>query len=318
VVLHHRFKSKARPSRLPNSYKLKAKSCFFDTHAHVNFNAYREDGEEVLKKALDEGVLVVNVGSQYSTSQRAVQYAHKFETGIWAAVGIHPVHLDKKIVHIDSEELASALEIRANGEDYDTEKYLELAKDEKTVAIGEVGLDYHYFDPPRVDERSSSRVEAGEGEGNESLKEKQKEVLIKFIELANIVDKPVMLHCWGAYDDLLEILVQHPVKRKGIVHSFVGSYKTANKFLELGYKIGLNGIATYGESYDRLIREIDLMNIVIETDCPYLTPRPLEKEKRNEPLFVKYVAEKIAAVKNIPLNKVAETTTQNAREVFNL
>lgn len=276
---------------------------FIDTHAHVNFNAYKEDGEEVLKKALDEGVFVVNVGSQYSTSQRAVEYAHKFKTGIWAAIGIHPVHLNKKTVHIESDELASALEIKANGEGYDAKKYLELAKDEKVVAIGEIGLDYHHFE---------------ENENSEPLKEKQKEVLIKFIELANIVNKPVMLHCWDAYDDLLEILQKYPVAKKGIVHSFVGNYKTANKFIELGYKIGLNGIATYGESYDRLIREIDLMNIVIETDCPYLTPRPLEKEKRNEPLFVKLVAEKIAAVKNIPLNKVAETTTQNAREVFNL
>lgn len=276
---------------------------YFDTHAHVNFNAYKDDGEEVLKKALKEGVLVVNVGSQFSTSQRAVEYAHKFESGVYATVGIHPIHLDKKTVIVDSEELASALEIKANGEDYDAEKYLALAKDEKVVAIGEVGLDYHHF---------------AEGEDVEPLKKKQKEVLIKFIELANEVEKPVMLHCWDAYEDLLEILANHPVNKKGIVHSFVGSYKTANKFIELGYKIGLNGIATYGESYDRLIREIDLENIVIETDCPYLTPRPLEKEKRNEPVFVKLVAEKIAIVKGIPVEEVAEITTKNAKKVFGI
>lgn len=311
--------------------KLKPKSCFVDSHAHVNFNAYKEDGEEVLKKALDEGVLVVNVGSQYSTSQRAVEYAHKFDgvyphtkaneknisgengagekksqnfgVGVYATVGIHPIHLNKKTVHIDSDELDSAIEIKANGEDYDAEKYLELAKDEKVVAIGEIGLDYHHF---------------AEGDDIESLKNKQKEVLIKFIELANLVDKPVMLHCWDAYDDLLEILEKHPVKKKGIVHSFIGSYKTANKFLELGYKIGLNGIITYGNSYDRLLKEIDLKNIVIETDCPYLTPRPLEKEKRNEPVFVKIVAEKIASVKGISTSEVAEITTQNAKDVLGI
>jgi len=276
---------------------------YFDTHAHVNFNAYKEDGEEVLKKALNEGVFVVNVGSQYSTSQRAVEYAHKFETGIWAIVGIHPIHLNKKTVHIDSEELDSVLEIKANGEDYDAEKYLELAKDEKVVAIGEVGLDYHHFE---------------ENENIEPLKEKQKEVLIKFIELANLVNKPVMLHCWDGYDDLLEILEKHPVNKKGIVHSFIGSYKTANKFIELGYKIGLNGIITYGESYDRLIKEIDLTNIVIETDCPYLTPRPLEKDKRNEPAFVKLVAEKIAEVKEISIEEVARITTENAKKILGI
>lgn len=277
--------------------KLKAKSCFFDSHAHVNFNAYKEDGEEVLKKALDEGVLVVNVGSQYSTSQRAIEYAHKFE-GVYAVVGIHPIHLNKKTVHIDSDEIDTSIEIKANGEDYDTEKYLELAKDEKVVAIGEVGLDYHHFD---------------EDDDVEFLKNKQKEVLIKFIELANLVNKPVMLHCWDGYDDLLEILEKYPVNKKGIVHSFIGSYKTANKFIELGYKIGLNGIVTYGESYDRLIKEIDLKNIVIETDCPYLTPRPLDREKRNEPIFVKIVAEKIALAKGISVEEVAEITTQNAK-----
>jgi TatD DNase family protein len=276
---------------------------FIDTHAHVNFNAYKKDGEEILQKALNEGVLVVNVGSQYSTSQRAIEYAHKFETGIWAIVGIHPIHLDKKTVHIDSEELDSVLEIKANGEDYDAEKYLELAKDEKVVAVGEVGLDYHHFE---------------ENENVEPMKEKQKEVLIKFIELANLVNKPVMLHCWDGYDDLLEILEKHPVNKRGIVHSFIGSYKTANKFIEFGYKIGLNGIITYGESYNRLIKEIDLKNIVIETDCPYLTPRPLEKEKRNEPIFVKLVAEKIAEVKEISIEEVARITTENAKKIFDI
>jgi len=276
---------------------------FIDTHAHVNFNAFSKDGEEVLKKALDEGVRVVNVGSQYSTSERAVEYAHKFNTGVYAAVGIHPIHLDKKTVHLDSEELASALEIKANGEDYDAEKYFELAKDEKVVAIGEVGLDYHHFEE-----------EANVGD----LIQKQKEVLIKFIELANSINKPVILHCWGGYDDLLEILKNHPINKKGIVHSFIGSYKMANKFIELGYRLGLNGIVTYGESYNRLIREISLENIVIETDCPYLTPRPLEREKRNEPLFVKLVAEKIAQIKEISVEEVAKITTGNAKKIFDL
>lgn len=276
---------------------------FIDSHAHVNFNAYKNDSEEILEKALDEGVLVVNVGSQYSTSQRAVEYAHKFEYGIWAIVGIHPIHLNKKTVHIDSTELDQSLEIKANGEAFDAEKYLELAKDEKVVAIGEIGLDYHHF---------------VEGDDAESLKGKQKEVFIKFIELANSVDKPVMLHCWDAYDDLLEVLQKHPVKKKGILHSFIGSYKTANKFIELGYKIGLNGIITYGDSYGRLLKEIDLKDIVIETDCPYLTPRPLEREKRNEPVFVKIVAEKIAAAKGISVEKVAEITTQNAKTILGI
>lgn len=275
----------------------------FDTHAHVNFNAYKDDGEEVLRRCLDGGVSVVNVGSQYSTSKRAVEYAHKFENGIFAAIGIHPVHLKKgSFTHRDPEELTEE-EIPTVGESFEYEKYLGLARDEKVVAIGEIGLDYHHFE---------------EGDDEEFLKKLQEETLIKFIQLANEVQKPVMLHCWDGYFDLLEILQKYPVAKKGIVHSFIGSYKTANLFIELGYKIGLNGIITYGESYDRLIKEIDLKNIVIETDCPYLTPRPLERGSRNEPLFVKEVAQKIADVKGMSLEEVARVTSLNAKSVLSI
>ncbi|MEI7890694.1 MAG: TatD family hydrolase [bacterium] len=275
----------------------------FDTHAHVNFNAYKEDGGDVLRRCLEAGMNVVNVGSQYSTSKRAVEYASKFETGIWAAVGIHPVHLKKgSFTHVDPEELTKE-EIPTVGEVFEHEKYLELARDEKVLAIGEIGLDYHHFE---------------EGDDVEFLKNLQKETLSKFIALANEVQKPVMLHCWDGYDDLLEILEKNPVSKKGILHSFIGSYKTANKFIALGYKLGLNGIITYGDGYDRLIREIDLENFVIETDCPYLTPRPLEKGPRNEPLFVKEVAQKIADVKGVTLEEVAEKTFQNAKKILQI
>lgn len=287
---------------------------YFDTHAHVNFSAFKDDGEEVLKRALAEGVFVVNVGSQYSTSKRAVEYAHKFEDEVWAAIGIHPVHLKKgNFIHRDPEELPAStrgdlstrggeeVEIPTTGEQFEYKKYLELAKDEKVVAIGEIGLDYHHFE---------------EGDDVEELKKLQKETLIKFIGLANEVQKPVMLHCWDGYDDLLEILKEYPVDKKGVVHSFIGSHKTAKKFIELGYKIGLNGIVTYGESYDRLIREISLENIVLETDCPYLTPRPLERGMRNEPLFVKEIAKKIADVLGIEVGEVEKITTENANKLL--
>lgn len=285
--------------KLYELYKL----LLFDTHAHVNFNAFKDDGDEILRQCLNGGMNVVNVGSQYSTSRRAVEYAHKFERGIYAAIGIHPVHLRKgTFTHRDPEELTEE-EIPTTGERFKYEKYLELARDEKVVAIGEVGLDYHHFE---------------EGDDVEFLKNLQKETLLKFIELANVVQKPLMIHCWDGYDDLLEILKSHPVEKKGIIHSFIGSYKTANKFIELGYKLGLNGIVTYGDAYERLIKEIDLEHFVLETDCPYLTPRPMEKGTRNQPQYVKLVAEKISDVKNIPLEEVIEITTQNAKSVLNL
>lgn len=275
----------------------------FDTHAHVNFNAFKDDGDEILRQCLESGMMVVNVGSQYSTSKRAVEYAHKFEKGIYAAIGIHPVHLKKgSFTHVDPEELTEE-EIPTTGERFEYEKYLQLAKDEKVVAIGEIGLDYHHFE---------------EDDDVEYLKKLQKETLLKFIELANEVRKPVMIHCWDGYDDLLEILEKHPVAKRGILHSFIGSYKTANKFIALGYKLGLNGIVTYGDAYDRLIKEVDLENIVLETDCPYLTPRPLEKGTRNQPQYVKLVAEKIAQIKSIPMEDVESFTMENSIKILGL
>lgn len=272
-----------------------------DTHAHLNFSAYKNDAEEVIKKTLAEGVFVINVGSQYSTSVRAVEYAKKYD-GLYAAVGIHPLHLQaQKFSYHDPDEIEE-VEIETAGEIFQKERYLELAKNSKVVAIGEVGLDYHHFD---------------ENDDVEKLKVKQKEIFLKFIKLANVVEKPIMIHCWDAYDDLFEILEKNPVEKRGVIHSFVGSHKTARKFVDLGYKIGLNGIVTYGISYDKLIREVDLKDIVLETDCPYLTPVP-KKGERNEPIYVKYVAEKIAKLKGISVGEVEKVTTENAKKLFRI
>lgn len=278
-----------------------------DTHAHVNFNAFKDDAEEVIKRSLAAGVFVVNVGSQYSTSARAVKMAHKFE-GVYAAVGLHPVQLQKRTIEYADDEELTLEEIKTIGEDFEREKYLELARDEEVVAIGEVGLDYKHFE---------------ESDDIPELIEKQKIIFLEFIKIANEVEKPIIVHCWGnyaetkAYDDLYEILQNNPVKKAGIIHSFMGSHKTAKKFIDLGYKIGMNGVITYSESYDKLIRETDLREIVLETDCPYLTPVP-HKGERNEPAYVQLVAEKIAQIKGISVEEVAEITTQNSKKLFNI
>lgn len=265
-----------------------------DSHAHVNFRAFKDDGDEVVKKSLGNGTWMINVGSQYSTSQRAVEYANNYSEGVWAAVGIHPIHLFNS-PNVPPEEKSV--------EEFDYDKYKKLAQDKKVVAIGEVGLDYHHF------------------EGVENIPEKkelQKKVLKEFIKLANELNKPVILHCWGAYEELIEILKENPIDKKGVVHCYIGSWKTAQKFIELGYKIGLNGIVTYSESYDKLIRNINLRDLLIETDCPYLSPKPLERDSRNEPINVKYVAQKIADVRKVNISEIEEATTNNAKELFNI
>jgi len=302
-----------------------------DTHAHVNFAAFKIDADEVIRRALEKNISLVNVGSQYSTSLRAVAYAEKysrevyphtkadinkegsnldhsraknknFGVGVYAAIGLHPVQLKREsFLYHDSEELDET-EIKTTGEEFDYGKYLELAQNPKVVAIGEVGLDYHHFEPE---------------DNIEELKTKQKEIFLEFIRLANEVEKPLMIHCWDGLEDLLEILEHNPVNKKGVIHNFSGSYKMARKFIDLGFKIGLNGVITYTISYDRLIKEIELKDMVLETDCPYLTPVP-HKGERNEPVYVELVAQKIAAVKNMSLEEVAEVTTENAKNLFNI
>ncbi len=275
---------------------------YIDSHAHVNFSAFKDDSPQVLHECLRRGVAVINVGSQYSTSARAVSMAENYKADVWAVIGVHPLHLYKqKIERHDSNELPLE-EIEMSGEVPDFEKYFELGKNHKVVAIGEIGLDYHHFEP---------------GDDIELITKKQKEVLIKFIEVANKLNKPVALHCWDAYSDLLEILKSHPVKRCGVVHSFIGSYKTAKKFIELGYKIGLNGVITYSDSFNRLIKEVKLEHMLLETDCPYLTPGA-NRGQRNMPTSVIEVAEHIASLKEISIEQVAAQTTKNTSELFRL
>lgn len=274
---------------------------YIDTHAHVNFNSYKDDCIEVLERSLNLGVGVINVGSQFSTSQRAVELAERLEN-VWAVIGVHPLHLrEQTFDHHDDNELP-AVEIKTRGEKPDLEAYFELGKSPKVVAIGEVGLDYHHFEA---------------GDDIEALTKKQKETLIDFIHLANRLNKPIALHCWDAYSDLLEILKTHPVKKCGVIHSFIGSYKTAKKFIELGYLISLNGVITYADGFDRLVKEIGLEYMMLETDCPYLTPVPFKGE-RNEPYRVELVAEKIASLKGVSIEEVAKVTTENAIKLFGL
>ncbi len=274
-----------------------------DTHAHVNFNAFRKDADEVIERSLKKEIFLINVGSQYSTSVRALRFSQEYEKGVWAAAGLHPIHLEQKnyVVSETSFELGKE-EIKSVGEIFSYEKYRELGKQKGIVALGEVGLDYHHFQP---------------GEEIEKIKTKQKEILRQFIQLARELKKPLILHCWDAYDDLYEILKKEEIPQKGVIHSFIGGYKTAKKFLELGFKIGLNGVITYSSSFDRLIKEIPLEKIVVETDCPYLTPAP-KRGQRNEPIFVELVARHIAKLKGESFEKVAQITTQNAQECFSL
>jgi len=288
-----------------------------DTHAHLNFNAYKTDSAEVIKRTLENDVWVINIGTQYDTSKKAVEIAQGYSEGVYAAVGLHPIHLNAGLVKmkLDPVELPSAthgvgpeeIVFNSREEEFDYEKYKELAKNEKVVAIGEIGLDYYY--KPKTKRKL------------ELFQEKQREAFIQQLNLANELNLSVIFHCRMAHPDLIEILSENSEIRpqRAVAHSFVGNLEELQKYLNFGFYIGFNGIifkSIKGIDFEENIRKTPLDKILVETDCPYLTPPQIEG--RNEPIYVKYIAEKIAKIKNINYEEIAKITADNAKKLFNL
>jgi TatD DNase family protein len=268
---------------------------YIDVHSHVNFKAFDEDYEEVIKRALDNDTWVINVGTQLDTSRKALEVAEKFEDGVYAIVGLHPIHTGAS--YHDIKELGEGgKEFTSRGEIFDKEAYRELLKNKKVVAIGECGLDYYRMDPESI--------------------EKQKQAFIAQIELANEMNKPLMLHIRNAYPDAIEILKKYS-KVKGDVHFFAGTWEDAKAFLDLGFTLSFTGVITFTHDYDEVIKNTPLDMILSETDSPYVTPVP-HRGKRNEPAYVSQVVKRIAEIKGLPEEEVAKALISNARRVFTI
>lgn len=250
----------------------------FDTHAHLNDEQYKEDLEEVIERAQNEGVShMVVVGFDRPTIEKAMELAERFEF-IYACVGWHPVDA----IDMKEEDL---LWIE------------ELTKHPKVVAIGEMGLDYHW---------------------DKSPKDIQKEVFRKQIRLAKKVKLPIVIHNREATADIVEILKEEKAEEVGgIMHCFSGSSEIAMECVKMNFYISLGGPVTFknAKKPKEVAAEIPLNKLLIETDCPYLAPHPF-RGQRNEPGLVKLVAEKIAEIKGITTEEVAEITTQNAKKLF--
>ena len=274
-----------------------------DTHSHLNFKAYDGDREKVIKRNQEAGVVCIDVGTKYETSKNAVELA-EHNKGIYAAIGLHPIHIKTDLLKLRTDEDEGAF--APLGEEFDAEKYKELAKSKRVVAIGEIGLDYYY--------RPKSQTK------KEQFKQKQKEVFIKQLELAEELDLPAIIHCRMAFEDLYEILSAQPASGgktlRGVIHCFTGNLEQAQQFTDLGFYLGINGIIDK-LNLDEVIKNISLEKILVETDCPYLTPKA-EGSKRNEPIFVKHVIQKIADLKGITFDEVASATTQNAKKLFKI
>ncbi len=271
---------------------------YFDVHSHVNFKAYDEDRDEVISRAHEAGVHMMNVGTQQDTSMDAVnlaeKYASKGDGGVYAAIALHPIHTSKS--HHDKQELGEeAKAFTSRGEEFDPEFYENLAKHDVVKAIGECGLDYF-----RLEEDTSKL---------------QSDVFIKHIEVANKVNKPLMLHIRNAYLDAINILKNH-AKVKGDIHFFAGTWAEAKQFLDLGFTLSFTGVVTFTHDYDEVVRNIPLDMMLSETDCPYITPTPF-RGKRNEPMHVREVVKAIARIRGEDEEKVREQLVLNAKRVFN-
>lgn len=281
---------------------------FIDTHCHLNFKDYKDESFSIAQKTLDEGVFMIVVGSEFKTSQRAVELAKNFDKGVYCAIGLHPIHTQDILVKNDNEN--GKYEFHSRAEDFVESDYQALIDTSpKIVAIGEIGLDYYHLDAP--DKESEIRA-----------KNRQKQIFIRQLEFALKNKLPVIIHCREAHDDLYEILANfrknnNLSKNWGVIHCFSGDYEWAQKYFDLGLKISFTGLITFVSSFDDVIRRSPLENIMIETDSPYLSPTP-HRGQRNNPVWVKEVAKRIAEIKGLSVDEIEPLLWKNSLDFFNI
>ncbi|MFA6096609.1 MAG: TatD family hydrolase [Candidatus Paceibacterota bacterium] len=258
-----------------------------DTHAHVDFKEFDPDRDDVIRRYFDNGgEKLINVGCDMRSSERSSDLAMKHEN-IYCSVGIHPHDADS----LDSKNLA---------------KLEQLCLHYKAVAIGEIGLDFFRNLSPQ-----DMQIEAFESQ----------------LDMAFRHNKPVILHCRDAYNEMIDVLDGFSTEKwHGVVHCFSAGWEIAEKFLDMGFCLGFTGIITYykenaptsdiSEMHD-VIRKMPLDRMLIETDCPYLSPVPYRGE-RNEPLHVKFTLEKISNLRNEDIKNIERETSKNAVNLFHL
>lgn len=257
---------------------------FIDTHAHLDVEQYDNDREQVIKNAKENGVgFIINPSFDLQSAKKAIDLANKYEN-IFAGIGCHPKTKEE------------------SGYAFNKNDFLEIVKNKKVVAVGECGL-----------ELAGSKIPE---EQKQELLKYQKEVFVEQINLAKEFNLPLIVHCRNTHKEVIEVLSKEN-NLKGVIHCFSGSWIDAQKYLVMGFYISFTGIITYANDYDKVIKNTPLDKILIETDCPYLSPVPL-KGQRNEPANIKYVAQKIAEIRGESLETIAQITTQNAKKLFNL
>ena len=252
----------------------------FETHAHFNDKKYDEDREFLLKELPGQGIgRVVNISASWQDMLKTLELASAWPF-IYAAVGIHPDHVGE----LDPDRF---------------DQLRDYCRAEKVVAVGEIGLDYHWDVEPR---------------------EVQKDWFRKQLLLAREMELPVVIHSRDAAQDTFDIIKElHAGSDGGIIHCYSGSVEMARDYVKLGYMIGVGGVVTFknGRVLKEVVREIDLDHIVVETDCPYLAPVPF-RGKRNSSAYLPYVIKQIAEIKGLDPDQVEKATWNNAMRVYRM
>ena len=252
----------------------------FDTHAHYDDDAFDEDRDELLSGMTAKNVeYIVNVGASMASSERSLGLAEKYPF-IYAAVGVHP----DEVGELDEEKFA---------------KLREWTKHEKVKAVGEIGLDYYW-----------------DKEGHDL----QKHWFMRQMELSHEANLPMIVHSREAAKDTLDMVIAaKPLDLSGIIHCYSYSVEQAREYLNMGYYIGIGGVLTFKNA--KKLKEVaeyaPLSQIVLETDCPYLAPTPF-RGKRNDSSMIAYVAEELAAIKNMPVEEVLRITNENGKKLYHI
>ena len=252
-----------------------------DTHAHLTDDAFKNDVNEVLKKCKDKMVeKIITSGFDLASSKEAISFCEKHEN-VFASVGIYP----ENIYDFDSDV---------------ENKLFELARNEKVVAIGEIGLQYT---------------------DNMPDKEKQKDAFLRQIKMAYTLKKPIVIHCRDAYGDTIEILEKNKqfLSYGGTMHCFGGSVEIAQRLVSWGLYISVGGVSTFknAERLRGVLSKVPLEKILLETDCPYMSPEPFRGQRCNSSMIYR-MAEKVAEVKNLEPQQVLDITYQNGLKFFNI
>jgi TatD DNase family protein len=273
-----------------------------DTHCHLNFKYFQDKLDKTVAEAKAAGVeKIIIPGSDLQNSQLAIEIAQKYE-GIFAAVGVHPHHAGNLNASLDPSNSLGMTDVQ--------KKLLELGKQDKVVAIGETGLDYYEY---QVTKYPDNKI-------TPEVKKLQKQLFQIQLEVAHELGLPVIIHNREAHGDMLTQITNDKLQMtnlKGVFHCYTGDQEFLEKILKMGFYAGIDGNVTYSKTVLKNAKKISLERLLLETDSPFLSPKPYRNEK-NSPKNVKIIAQYLSRKLKIPLEKISQQTTNNAEQLFKI